>query len=357
MAYVVSSLPDFSKIDREQLLMDVVLGGRFKSRMTLQTGIKKVAQLNYLSTSVTLADGSSCGFSAAGNDTFTYRSLTTAAIKVNKEWCPATLLGKYTEYQVSVAANPIAERLPFEQELVDSITKQIIEKSENLIWWGDTVNRSTDTDLKWHNGLIALALGDSDVIDVSISAGASAFAATKAVIMAIPAKVIKDTEVYVCPSFFRQLSMELMEKNLFHYANDNMDELVFPATTIKVVSVDALEKPAGDTYGYIFAANPKELFFGCDLDNAMEEARIWHSDDDDVFRGKWLWNQGVQYAFGNRIVLGQYTTITSPSGQSEVLNDIAGSVEALAGSADDINDVLSDVHNTEKHSLNSTATA
>lgn len=340
MAFIVSSLPDFSKIDKEQLLMDVVLGGRFKQRMTLQTSVKKVAQLNYLSTSVTLADGSSCGFSAAGNDTFTYRSITTGAIKVNKEWCPAILLGKYTEYMVSISANPNAERMPFEQELVELITKNIVEKSEALIWWGDTT-KTSDTDLKWHDGLVKLALADNSVHKFNNPLSGSAFDAVKAVIMAIPAKLLKDTEVYVAPSLFRMLSFELMEKNLFHYSNDNMDELVFPSTTVKVVSVDSLEMPAGwasDKDGVIFAANPKELFFGCDLDNAEEDARIWFSDDADVYRGKWLWNQGVQYAFGDRIVAGAYKDIVSPAGNSASLAAIATSTAAIATSTADLAD-------------------
>lgn len=350
MAFVVSNLPDFSKMDREQMLTDVVLGGRFKSRMTIQPGIKKNAVINYLATAPALADGASCGFSASGDTTLTQRTIATAALKVNMSWCPETLLGKYAEYKVRLSANPNAEALPFEEEIVASVESHLIEKSENLIWWGDTSNRSTDANLKWHNGLIALALADNAVIDVSINAGTSAFAAIKAVYMAIPVGVLDRAEIYVATSTFRQFAMELMEKNLYHYADNNTEEIVLPGTNTKVVAVKALEKPSGDTYGYIFAADPKELYFGCDLDNAMEDARIWFSDDDDIFKGKWLWNQGVQYAFGSHIVLGQFTTLTSPSGQSEVLNDIAGSMDAVG-------DILTDVHNSAKHSLNSTATA
>lgn len=325
MAFVVSDLPDWKEINREQIIRKAVLGGNFVQRMTKQTGIKKDALLNYLDVVPTLADGSSCGFSAAGDDTFTQRTISTAKIKVNKSWCPETLIGKYTEYRVRISANAEAEALPFWDEILGQILEKLNAKQEKAIFQGST--SSSDTDLKWYNGLITLALADSSVIDVTINNGTSAFDAIKAVYMAIPEVMLETAEIYVNPSLFRQFMAELVERNYYHYgaAEGNVNEFIFPGTNTKVVKVAGLTGAS-----YIFAADPKELFYGCDLENAMEDARLWFSDDDDLFKLKILWNAGVQYAFGDHIVLGAYGTITSPDGGNAALAAIATNTGTIA---------------------------
>ena len=307
MAFVVSSLPDYSEINREQIIKKAVLGGKFIERMTKQTGIKKDALLNYLAVSPVLQSGASCGFNASGDTTFTQRTLSTADIKVNMSWCTKTLVGKWNEYQVRIAANPNAETLPFWDEILEQLLAELNKKRENLIWNGDIT--SSDADIKWHNGLIKLALADSTVIDVTVAAGSSYIKAVKDVYLAIPAEVLDKAQIFVNPSFFRALSVELAEKSGAYFRAEDADPevLYIPGIACPVVKVNGI-----GSSNYIFAADPAELFFGCDLENGAEDARLWYSDDDDLFKLKINWNQGVQYAFGDHIVLGAYSTLTSP---------------------------------------------
>lgn len=351
MAFVVSSLPDYVQVNKEQLINQLVLGGDFVKRMTVQTGIKKDAYINYLATAPALQSGASCGFSASGDTTFTQRTIATAALKVNMSWCPQTLLGKYTEWKVRMSANPNAEALPFEQEIMANVISHLNEKRENLIFWGDPTNRSSDANLKWHNGLIALALADSSVIDVNISAGKSAYEAIKSVYLQIPGEVLGKAQIFVSPVVYRQFMMELVDRNYTHYnPGEGANEIMFPGTSTKVVAVQGLNIPSGDTYGYIIAADPAELIYGCDLESGIEDARVWFSDDDDLYKVKFLWNEGVQYMFGSHIVLGKHTTLTSPESLAAGIADIAAKQSSIAT-------VLSDAHNSTKHSLNTTATA
>lgn len=302
MAYNVSTLPDFTQVNPDQLINKVVLGGKFVKRMTLQTGIKKDAALNYLDTTPVLQDGSDCGFAAQGDAELTQRIIHTAVIKVNMDFCKLKLLGKYAEYKVRIAASADGDKMPFEDEIAENVASKIAEKLEKAIFFGDT--NSTDADLKHFDGLVTLAKADTEVVDVAIAGTKSAYEAIKAVYFAIPERVIDRAEIYVSPALFRQFMQDLVEKNLYHYnpGSEELDEFAFPGSGTKVVKVDGLAT-SGDT-GYILAADPAELFYGTDLENASEDFKIWFSDDADLYKLKAIWNSGVQYAFGDRIVLG-----------------------------------------------------
>lgn len=324
MAFVVSSLPDYVERNRDLLVKKAVLGGKTIERINVQTGIKKVGKINVLDVAPVAVAGSSCGFSASGNTTFTDRSITTAAIKYNTSWCPQTLLGKWTEYQAKIAAQGNSEALPFEEAIAEQLVEHANADTEKLIWQGDTT--SLNDLLKLNDGLIKLALNDSSVIDVTIADGASAYEAVKAMYLAIPEASLEGTEIYVSPDVFRKFTQELIEKNYYHFApeNANLREIVFPGSDVKVVKTDGL---AGASY--LFAANPKNLYYGCDLENDIEEFKIWFSDDNDEYRVKVSWNPGINYAVGAEVVLGTCSgSISAGTGVVDHLAKLSSTVNS-----------------------------
>ena len=122
--FLVSSLPDYVQTNREILVKSFgLVGTATRSRIGLQTGIKKDAYLNYLDLSAVFQDGSSCAFNPLDEITLTQREISTAAIKVDGQICPETLLGKYAEYLVRI--NATENDLPFEQYIVDTLIAQI----------------------------------------------------------------------------------------------------------------------------------------------------------------------------------------------------------------------------------------
>jgi hypothetical protein len=138
MAFVVSGLADYVQNNREIILKDIVLGADSIQRMTIQPGVKKSADLNFLLVEPALQSGADCGWNASGNATFSKRTITTAAIKVNMAFCKKTLLGKWTEYVVRFGANN--EEFPFEQYIIDGVREGIKKQMEKLVWQGDTSN-------------------------------------------------------------------------------------------------------------------------------------------------------------------------------------------------------------------------
>ena len=86
--FIVSSLPAYVQNNREVLLKNFgLVGTATRKRIGIQTGIKKSAALNYLNVTPTLQDGSSCGFSSAGDVALTQRTITVAQIKVDLDIC------------------------------------------------------------------------------------------------------------------------------------------------------------------------------------------------------------------------------------------------------------------------------
>ena len=300
--FVVSSLPAYVQDNKDLIIKNFALvGTASRQRFGIQTGIKTSAYLNYLELNPTLQDGKGCGFTALGTATLTQRTITTAIIKVNMDICPDSLLGKYAEYLVRIGAN--SNELPFEQYIVDGVTTEINKKIEKLIWQGDT-SKSTDTDLKWINGILKQLASDSDKVAVSIAANTAIYDAIKAVYLAIPEETLeRGAEIYVSPANYRDFLMAMVEKKYFNYSGPQdsaPEEFVFPGTDVKVVKTPGL---AG-VNDRIVASFPENFVYGCDAEGDLEDVKVWFSDDDDLFKLKVKWNSGIAYRFPNQVTLG-----------------------------------------------------
>lgn len=300
--FVVSSLPTYVQDNKDLIIKNFALvGTASRQRFGLQTGIKTSAYLNYLELNPTLQDGKGCGFSASGTATLTQRTITTAIIKVNMDICPDSLLGKYAEYLVRIGAK--SDELPFEQYIIDGITAELNKKIEKLIWQGDTT-KTTDTDLKWINGILKQLASDTDKVAVNIAHGTAIYNAIKAVYLAIPEETLeRGAEIYISPANYRDFLQAMVEKNYFHYSGPQdaaPEEFVFPGTDVKVVKTPGL---AG-VNNLIVASFPENFVYGCDAEGDLEDVKIWFSDDDDLFKLKVKWNSGIAYRFPNQVTLG-----------------------------------------------------
>jgi hypothetical protein len=298
--FVTTSLPKYVQENKDMLLKNFALvGGSTRSRISVQTGIKSSARINFMEIAPVLQDGNGCGFNAQGAVSLSQRDIETAVIKVNLDICPETLRGKYAEYLIKT--NATAETLPFEQFIMEGITNVLTKKNEMLMWQGDKA--SGNADLKWIDGFIKIAGAEADVKDVTIDAD-KIYDAILAVYMELPDEVIeRGAEIYVSPANFRKFMQELVAKNFFHYAGATEaapEEFYFPGTNAKVVLTPGLTGVNDKILG-TFAKN---LFYGCDMEGDAEDIKVWFSDDDDLYKLKVKWNMGVQIAFPDMVVLG-----------------------------------------------------
>ena len=292
--FVVTSLPAYVQDNKDLLIKNFALvGGETRKRISVQTGIKKDEHINYLNLTPTFQSGVGCGFTAQGEATLTQRLIETARFKVNMEFCPDTLIGKYAAYQVSINASE-NESLPFEAYIMEALTNEIVKKIETTIWGGVKTSDLID-------GFITIAKADSDVVDVVIE-GTSAYADILKVYNAMSEYTLEQGgEIYVSPAKFRAFMQEMVEKNYFHYNPGNAEpgEFLLPGSNVKVVRTPGL---AGKTE--VVGTFAKNMYYGCDLENAAEDIKVWYSDDDDLIKVAAKWNMGVQFAFPGEVVLG-----------------------------------------------------
>ena len=160
--FLVSSLPDYVKNNEDLLIASLGLPNDGTRRyIGLQTGIKKSAYLNYLGFTGVFQDGSSCGFNPLDEIALGQKAIEVATIKEDGEICPETLLGKWGEWKVRVAATE--NDLPFEAYIMQALLDSIREGIENLMWQGDT----SGTDLI--DGFLTQFAADGNVVSVTLT--------------------------------------------------------------------------------------------------------------------------------------------------------------------------------------------
>lgn len=292
---VTTSLPAYVEQNRLPLLHDAVLGARTATLINRQSGIKGDAALNIVTTDPKLQDGSTCAWNAQGDATLSQRVISTKPVEVMMEFCDKNLLGKWAEYQVRLAAGE--RSLPFEEDFTTDITRKVAKKVEDIIWNGDN-------DLSI-NGLLTFAAEETGNT-VNIASGTTAYNAIKQVFMKIPAAVLDKAKIFVGEDLYRQFIQEMVEKNYYHYApseHPDSNEFKFPGTNVSVIAVGGLNGSNS-----IVAADPDNLYYGYDVENADQSFDLWYSKDDKVFKLDILFNVGTQIAFPNEVILGKIAT-------------------------------------------------
>lgn len=290
MGYKVDTLPAYIKQNRDILIKKTVLGAPSVDKFTVQADSKGTVAINLMDIAAVLQDGASCGFSAAGSTNFSQRNLVTKVVKVNSQWCPKDLLGKYTEWAVNISAkNP---NLPFEEYITQGIVEDVDKQVEKIAWMGsDSLSIS---------GVTEILSAETTTVKKKYASGTSAYDIVKQAYMAIPVGVLDRAEIFVGRDLFREFMNDMVEKNLYHYSagEGSLTEFIFPGTNVKVNATAGL-----DGSGLAVAGDPKGIVMGVDLVNDKEDFDLFYSKDDRVWKLVIEFVLGFQVAFPDQMVL------------------------------------------------------
>ena len=305
--FLVSSLPDYVKNNEDLLIASFGLPNDGTRRyIGIQTGIKKAAYLNYMALTPTFQDGASCGFNPLDEIELGQKEIDVATIKVNGEICPETLLGKWGEWKVRVAATD--NELPFEQYILDALLAQVRKGIETLIWQGNTGGSPADP----INGFLTQFGADSNTVTVTLTGVTGAYDAVKAVYFQMTAEALdRGGIIFVDPIVLRALVNDLVVLNLFDYnpGNGNLDEFILPGTDVRIVKAPGL---AGTNA--IVGTFGDNLVYGTDMEGDNEKVFLRYSEDDEVFKYTIKWNSGVAYHFSEHIAWGVMDDAPTPLG-------------------------------------------
>ena len=290
MAINVSALPEYIQENRDELFVKAIASTKTLDYIESMLGVKGKAALNYLNSTVVLADGESCGWNPQGDDTFTQKTVTTKLVAVNKEFCAKQMRSKWMSYDLSLAAG--RENLPFEQKIADSNVAAIKKAVEKLIWQGDT-GLGLD-------GLLKQIKAEGSAIKVN--GGTTIIEKIGKVIAAIPAGALeKGVNVFMSYTDFRSY---VEAKNAECCANmpvidANVDYLVYAGDSrIKLVPVAGLEGT-----NKIVAAPYDALVYATDVEDSEGIFKMWFDEKEDKFLFKVLFTAGTAVKYADEVVI------------------------------------------------------
>ena len=290
MAINVSTLPEYIQENRDELFVKAIASTKTLDYIESMLGVKGKAALNYLNSTVVLADGESCGWNPQGDDTFTQKTVSTKLVAVNKEFCAKQMRSKWMSYDLSLAAG--RENLPFEQKIADSNVAAIKKAVEKLIWQGDT-GLGLDGLLKQIN---------TEAGAIKVSGGTTILDKIGKVIAAIPAGALeKGVNVFMSYTDFRSY---VEAKNAECCANmpiidANVADLVYAGDSrIKLVPVAGLEGT-----NKIVAAPYDALVYATDVEDSEGIFKMWFDEKEDKFLFKVLFTAGTAVKYNDEVVL------------------------------------------------------
>ena len=290
MALNLTGLTTYVDQNANALISKTSLGAPSIKYFKLQTGVKGQTTINVLNTSISLGNGKACGWNEAGESKVSQRMIKPWMAKINQSFCDKAMADYFMNAEVSIAAG--RETLPAEELFVNDVIKGATEAVENAVWNGITIGGVK------YDGLLDILAGEGVV---KATAGATVYETVKAVYKAIPAKVLADSAIFMGVDQFRDLVMELTEKNLYHYpVNDENFEIVLPGTATKVIGVPGLNGKEK-----VVALPLSETVYGVDMQNDQESFNFWYSNDNQEFRLAVNFNGGVQVAFLDNCVIAE----------------------------------------------------
>ena len=276
-------------------------------------GIEVMPNIKYKSTMKKVATASSvignaaCDFSGTADQvSLTERILQPEEFQVNLEFCKQDFQSDWEAAQMGYSA---FDKMPpkFSDFIIGHVAGLVAEKTEQNIWEG------VNADAGEFDGLVTLALADSDVIDVASHAAVTASNVINklgSIVDAVPSALYnkEDLHIYVSQNIARAYVRALggfatsigaagvnAQGTQWYNAGG---QLSFDG--VKIFVANGL---ADDT---AMAAQKSNLYFGTGLLNDMNEVKVLDMADLDGSQNVRVimrFTSGVQYGIGSDIVL------------------------------------------------------
>lgn len=280
-AVAMSSLEDYvNQIGNAEIIRAFAGSAPSIQYFAHQSGVNEATDLHILDASVTFKDGKGCSFSDSNSFTLSDRQLVPVFLKAETAICYNDMLGKWIGYELKVDAN--GEEIPFEKAFVDSYREASGEALEDRIWNGITINGTH------FDGLVDIA--EAEGTKVSVAEGGDAYDQARALILALPAKSAKKTEIFVSPAKMLALKDALLKRDFrlidLQFTNGTeVDEntIKMPVFGTLVHAVDGLA-----SNDEMYALVPEHTVYGYSVDEAHNVVRIVYDDVNDryIFRVK-----------------------------------------------------------------------
>ena len=296
--YTITNLDSRLKTYLETNGVEVLTKALFNSEsakyFNIQTGCTAEQPIIRLDSTITLADASNCGFTATGSDTFTNRLLSPKFLKVNKEFCPKTLLKTWAHSDVKM--NALNQEMPFEELLISNNINELAKVNERLIWEGDTT--SGEGNMLLMDGIITIAKKDENTVKQSKGSD-TIWQRVQKLWLALPTEIADKTTIFMSIANYKQLIVELMNANMYHVFEtyDGTYEMTMPGANVKIKGV------SGITSDTILATPEENLYLGVDGESDDEIVDLYFDKSSRNFKFVVEYAYCVNYAFSEYVIL------------------------------------------------------
>ena len=301
MDYTITNLDSRLKNyleNNDEVLAKVLFNSESAKYFNIQTGVTAEQAIVRLDSSIVLGDGSDCGFEAQGSDTFTNRLLKPEFIKVNKEFCPKTLLKTWQHSQVKMNALGQAEEMPFETLLINTNLEALAVENEKLIWEGD---KSKTGNIAKMDGIITIAKADSNTVKQT-KENDKVWDRCKQLWLGWDSTIAEKPTIFMSIANYKKLVAEIMESNFYHVfetQSGNTYEMTLPATDVKIKGV------SGITSDIIIATPESNLYLGVDAQNDTDTVDIYFDKSNRTFKMVVEYAYCVNYAFSEYVYINE----------------------------------------------------
>ena len=275
-----------------------------KGGITVKQNVKFKEVIKKLATDANVIKNASCDFDATGTVTMTERILQPEEFQVNMQFCTKDFVNSWEAISMGFSAynNPPKD---FSSYILGHVAGLVAESTETNIWEGSNGSAGQ------FDGLVPLALADSDVVDVASHAAVTSSNVIDklgSIVDAIPSALYgkEDLHIYVSQNIARAYVRALggfasVGSNGFEGRGTNQDlgdNLLFDG--VKLFIANGLNDDTA------MAAQKSNLYFGTGLLSDHNEAKIIDMapiDGSQNFRVIMRYTAGVQYGIGSEIVL------------------------------------------------------
>ena len=291
-----SRLKDYLETNGVEVLTKALFNSESAKYFQVQTGVTAEQPIIRLDSTITLADASTCGFTATGSDTFSNRLLSPKFLKVNKEFCPKTLLKTWAHSDVKM--NALGQEMPFEELLISNNINELAKVNERLIWEGDTTSGSGNMLLM--DGIVTIAKKDENTVKQQKGSD-TIWQRVQKLWLALDPAVADKTTIFMSIANYKQLIVELMNANNFHVFEEYQGtyEMTLPGANVKVKGV------SGITQDVILATPEDNLYLGVDGESDSEVCDFYFDKSDRTFKFCIEYAYCVNYCFSEFVYLNE----------------------------------------------------
>lgn len=275
--------------------------------LTVKPNIKYKETMKKVATGSGVIGNAACDFSASADKiTLTERVIQPEEFQVNLEFCKKDFHNDWEAIQQGISAH---DELPplFSDFIIAHVADLVAEQTEKNIWQGVTANVGE------FDGLVTLALADSDVVDVASHAAVTASNVVDklgSIVDAIPSTVYgaEDLFLYVSSNIYRAYTRSLggfgangLGAAGYNSQGNNQDL----STGLQYDGVQ-LFLGRGLNDNTAMAAQKSNLYFGTGLLSDHNEVKVIDMANIDAsqnVRISMRFTAAVQYGIGSEIVL------------------------------------------------------